>query len=140
MRISLIIAAGGSGSRFKAVGSAKALRGSKKPATKLFYLLGGMPLLLRTLQSFQAIPEIKETIIALPKGVELEVKGWIRSQGLQGVTCVRGGKTRAESVQRALSHSSKRQSWVMIHDGARPFVKVDIVRKLAQQAKKRAWP
>lgn len=139
MRISLIIAAGGSGSRFKAGVSGKALRSSKQPATKLFYPLGGSPLLLRTLQSFQAIPEVKETIIALPQGVDREVKSWIRAHGLQGVTCVRGGKTRAESVRRALSRSSSRQSWVMIHDGARPFIKAETVRGLVNQAKKKSW-
>src|SRR5690349_17112005 len=113
MRISLIIAAGGSGSRFNAGASHKNLRGTgtKKPPTKLFYPLGGTPLLLRTLQAFQNIPEIKETIIALPRGVEREVRSWIREYGLRGVLCVRGGQTRAQSVQRALKESSGRQTW-----------------------------
>ncbi|MBP9865050.1 MAG: 2-C-methyl-D-erythritol 4-phosphate cytidylyltransferase, partial [Candidatus Omnitrophica bacterium] len=139
MRISLIIAAGGSGSRFKAGDSQRAAGRSKKPATKLFYPLGGIPLLLRTLLSFQAVPEVKETIIALPSGVEREVKSWIRSHHLRHVICVRGGKTRADSVQRALRRSSTRQPWVMIHDGARPFVKAAVVRDLVRHAQKKSW-
>jgi len=139
MRITLIIAAGGSGSRFKAGLSAKITRAEKPPATKLFYPLGGMPLLLKTLLAFQGISEIKETIVALPQGVDREVKGWVAAHGLRGVTCVRGGQTRAESVQRALKKSSSKQSWVMIHDGARPFIKAETVKRLTVQAEKESW-
>jgi len=139
MRISLIIAAGGSGSRFKAGKSLKTVRGAKQPATKLFFPLAGSPLLLRTLRAFQAVPEIKETIVALPPGVDGEVKNWIREHGLRGVICVRGGKTRAESVLRALKRCSSQQTWVMIHDGARPFIQAGTIQKLARQAERKSW-
>ncbi len=139
MRISLIIAAGGSGSRFRA-GLSKAGKKAADPApTKLFHTLAGTPLLLRTLQAFQSVPEVKETIVALPQGVEAVVKNWAKAHRLKSIRCVRGGKTRAESVQRALRAASAKQGWVMVHDGARPLVESAAVRRLTGQAAKRSW-
>ena len=116
MSVSLIIAAAGSGRRFQAAGKKR-----NKPG-KLFVMLGSRPLLRHTLESFQMIPSLKEIILALPGGSEK----WVRRHVLTGydgppVLLVRGGRTRAESVWKALQKTSPKNSWTMVHDGARPF-------------------
>lgn len=138
MRVSLIIAAGGTGSRFKA--GLKRRGGKTQPAaaSKLFHSLGGVPLLLRTLQAFQALSEVHETILALPPGLDRLIRGWVRDHGLKSIRCVRGGMTRFESVSNALKKVSS-GSWVMIHDGARPLVEPAAVKKLLRLAAQKKW-
>src|SRR3989338_8333799 len=116
MSVSLIIAAAGSGRRFQAAGKKR-----NKPG-KLFVMLGSRPLLRHTLESFQMIPSLKEIILAIPSGSEK----WVRDNVLKHyegppVRLVRGGRTRAESVWKALQKTSQKNSWTMVHDGARPF-------------------
>ncbi len=48
---------------------------------------------------------------------------------IEGTKCVKGGKTRSESVKNGLKAVSAECKFVAVHDGARPFVS----RKLAEQ-------
>ncbi len=140
MRISLIIAAGGSGSRFQAGLKKKQSPSSAWPASKLFYSLAGTPLIFRTLDRFNKIPEIAEIVMAVPRGFETKMRGWTKQPGRKPLTCVAGGKTRAESVAKALRRTSKRQPWVMVHDGARPLVAEQAVRALIARAARASAP
>ena len=130
MNVSLIIAAGGAGKRFgspQSAGDPPTPFGGKKRdkkgrLSKLFFDLGGRPLLAQTLESFRGIPQIREIIMAVPRGAEK----WVKVRVLNGhsgppIRLVRGGATRAESVWKALLRASPRNEWVLVHDGARPF-------------------
>lgn len=130
MGVSLIIAAAGSGQRFQAAG-----RRRNKPG-KLFVTLGERPLLSHTLESFRKIPSLKEIVVALPGGTQK----WVREKVLKHyegppVRLVRGGRTRAESVWKALQKTSPKNSWVMVHDGARPFPPRQAVLELLKKKK-----
>ena len=125
MRASLIVAAGGSGNRFQA----SFPRSSRHPS-KLFFPLAGKPLLACTVETFQKIPQITETILAIPQGTESGIRALIRREGWQGVQLVRGGRTRAESVWRALRKTNPSNKWIAVHDGARPFVPRTLLEKL----------
>ncbi|HNX68796.1 MAG TPA: 2-C-methyl-D-erythritol 2,4-cyclodiphosphate synthase [Candidatus Omnitrophota bacterium] len=133
MRVSLIIPAAGLGSRFL-----ESLSGAEKKASsfrsKLFYSLGGEPVLLRTLRVFQQFPEVKETIVAVSSEMHSEVKRWSRSLKGKKVRWILGGETRAGSVLNALKKVSPRSDWVMVHDGARPLVSVESIKKVLQSA------
>ncbi len=137
MRASLIIAAGGSGSRFKKSLSSQSAR-ETSPAgkiSKLFFPLHGKPLLAHTLAAFQRVPEINETVIAVPLGAEAVVKRLAKEQGWRGIKIVRGGKTRSESVWKALQKTDPKNSWVLVHDGARPFVDRSALDNLFESSK-----
>jgi len=128
MNVSLIIAAGGSSRRF--------LKGRrpKEKSSKLFLPLGEKPVLAHTLESFRGISEIREIILAVPRGTER----WIRSNVLNGkagpsIRIVPGGVTRAESVWKALLKTSPRHSWILVHDGARPFPPKKEIQKMLQR-------
>ncbi len=132
MRVSLIIAAGGSGSRFQ-----KGMNGHKPfraCPSKLFYSLQDEPLLIHTLNAFQKISQIAETIVAIPQEAEPHMRAWAAKHKWKNVRWVRGGKTRAESVLNALKKSDDRSPWILVQDGARPFVPVEKVKELFRQA------
>ena len=135
MRASLIITAAGSSSRFReSLTPAASLKSQK--VSKIFFELGGIPVLERTLKAFSAIPQIKETIVTVQPGHELEAARWASRRGLKNIKFVAGGKTRAESVYLGLKKTSSLNSLTIVHDGARPFIKREAVQKLLAQAAK----
>lgn len=112
--VSVIIAAAGSGSR---------MGHSKK---KQFIELEGEPVLVRTIKKFQ-IPEIDE-IVVVTSEEDIEAVYALKQQyNLRINQVVAGGQTRQQSVYQALSAVTG--DVVMVHDAARPFVSVDIIKK-----------
>lgn len=135
MRVSLIIPAAGLGNRFlQSVSRAgKALPPSR---SKLLYGLDGEPVLLRTLKAFQKFPQIKETIVAISPEMRADVEKWARPLKAKKIRWILGGRTRAQSVYYGLKKTSSRNDWVMVHDGARPLVSSDSVKKVLGISKK----
>ncbi|MEZ4922787.1 MAG: 2-C-methyl-D-erythritol 4-phosphate cytidylyltransferase [Crocinitomicaceae bacterium] len=110
---SVIIAAGGSGSRM----------GSNIP--KQFIELQGKTILQRTLERFRdTYPDI-EIVIALPS----EQLGQI---DISNILVVAGGKNRFESVKNALAVSSG--DLIAVHDAVRPFVSKEVIQKSFEAA------
>ncbi len=132
MRISLIIAAGGSGTRFKPPGKSQSL--SPAPPSKLFFSLGARPVLAHSLSTFQNFPEIEETVIAAPRESLRAIRALVRQNKWRRVKVVVGGRTRAESVWKAFQNTQVRNEWVMVHDGGRPFISVGILKNLFREA------
>lgn len=117
-----IIVAGGTGKRM----------GESLP--KQFLKLGGTPILIHTLQAFNAAdPEIK-LILTLPQE---EIQFWdelnIWHQNYIEHVVVAGGETRFHSVKNALKHVD--EGLVAVHDGVRPFVSAKTINESFEQAK-----
>src|SRR4051812_15215623 len=77
MLASLIVAAGGLGKRFESsVKDPGPRQKLSKTASlsKLFFPLQNKPVLNYCIESFQSLPQITETVIAVPKGSESAVK------------------------------------------------------------------
>lgn len=132
MKVGLVVAAGGSGSRF--IKSAANLK-SKLPDSKLYLPLGQKPVLVRSLEVFENLSEVSSAAVTVPKGQETFVKQLLKNHGLKKPKVVTGGATRAESVQNGMKALGPSVDWIMVHDGARPLVKPDAVRKLFAEAK-----
>lgn len=133
MQVSLIIPAAGLGSRFrKSLGRVSGSVAASR--SKLSYELNGEPVLLRTLRVFSGISQIRETILAITSEMRAEALAWARLVPKLKVRCVPGGKTRAESVWNALKKTSFRSDWIMVHDGARPLVTPEAIRKVLKAA------
>ncbi len=140
MQASLIVAAGGSGSRFKSSlaphhtsprkGGGRIKEGGP---SKLFVKLGGKPVLAHCLETFQKFPQIREKIVTVPRGEEKNVLAMLKENGVSGVRVVAGGRTRAESVLNGIKAAKAGTDWVMVHDGARPFVTEQAVGKLLKE-------
>ncbi len=123
MQASLIVAAGGSSTRFR----------HPKGLSKVFLPLAGKPVLVRSLEAFRKLSQIKETVVTVPGGQERFVSDMIKEYGLDKIKVVRGGKSRAESVWNGIK--ATKSPWVMVHDGARPLVTQESIRKMLEQSK-----
>lgn len=125
MRASLIVTAAGSGVRFR-----ESQPGKSQAPSKLFLDLGGMPVLEKTLRAFSGISQIKETWVTVEPGTKNKLQAWASARKLKNISWIEGGKTRAESVLYALKKTSPRNSWVLVHDGARPMIQTATVKNL----------
>lgn len=131
MRVGLVVAAGGSSSRFHK--SALKLK-TKLPESKLYLPLGGKPILVRSLEVFENLSEVCRAVVTVPKGQESFVRSLLKKHGLTKPQVVRGGASRAESVKNGMKALGKSADWIMVHDGARPLVTQFSVKKLFSES------
>ena len=124
MKTVAIIPAGGAGRRM----------GGDVP--KQFLPLSGMPVLVHTLRAFQRSPIIDEIFLAVPEGDMAAVRrDLVEEHGLSKVTSVlAGGAERQDSVANALMHVRDDHGIVLVHDGVRPFVTAELIRRVVAAA------
>jgi len=119
-----IIVAAGSGSRFAA----------SQP--KQFVELLGKPLIIHTIERFQACAAIDEIVLVLSEEGRNEfarLRAQFEISKLKSV--ILGGKTRAESVRNALDAvDASTATIVAVHDGARPLVTIDEISRVVEKA------
>jgi 2-C-methyl-D-erythritol 4-phosphate cytidylyltransferase len=115
-----IIVAAGSGQRF----------GSAIP--KQFVPLCGKPLIVHTLDRFAGCDDIGETVLVLSEeGERLFAEMNFDHPRLR---IVRGGQTRAESVNNGLQAVDPNTEVVAVHDGARPLVTAEEIAETVRAA------
>ncbi len=122
MQLYVVIVAGGSGTRM----------GAEIP--KQFLELAGRPVLMHTIERFKAFDESIEIITVLPDN---QLRHWIELQEKYSFnipqTIVKGGSARFFSVRNGLKFVTA-PSLVAIHDGVRPFVSIDTIRRCFKTA------
>ena len=120
----VVIVAGGSGKRM----------GMDTP--KQFLELSGRPVLMHTIERFREFDPTIEIITVLP---ENQLRHWIDLQKQYSFTIpqtiVKGGSTRFHSVRNGLKFVNA-PGIVAIHDGVRPFVSIDTIRRCFYIAEK----
>jgi 2-C-methyl-D-erythritol 4-phosphate cytidylyltransferase len=125
MERSVIIVAGGKGVRM----------GCDIP--KQFLLIGGKPILMHTIEKFYRTDKSLHIVVVLPHD----------QQAYWQVLCaqfhfdiehsvVDGGSTRFESVRNGLTKTGK-VGLIGVHDGVRPFVSEEVIRRCYQKAAER---
>jgi 2-C-methyl-D-erythritol 4-phosphate cytidylyltransferase len=124
MQLYVVIVAGGSGKRM----------GAEIP--KQFLELAGKPVLMHTIERFKAFNETIEIITVLP---ENQLRHWCELQNKYSFsvpqTLVKGGSVRFYSVRNGLKFVNV-PGIVAIHDGVRPFVSVDTIKRCFEEAEK----
>jgi len=96
---------------------------------KVFALLGGKPVLSRVIDAFQSCNLIDQIVVVVTKQNLQKCRQLVAEQGWSKVTEVcAGGRRRQDSVAAGLSRLSQCQ-WVVIHDGARPLLTVDLIER-----------
>jgi 2-C-methyl-D-erythritol 4-phosphate cytidylyltransferase len=119
-----IIVAGGSGNRFK----------SNIP--KQFLELSGKPVLMRTIEVFFNYDPSMQIILVLP---ELHTDYWKslckKHKFIIKHKIVWGGNTRFHSVKNALDPLKPSSDLVAIHDGVRPLVSKETIKRCFSKAK-----
>lgn len=118
----VVIVAAGSGTRF----------GAATP--KQFLDLEGKPVLQYSVDTFRkALPEA-EIVLVLAQNMVQYWTDFCRKNGFFLPKIVAGGASRSESVHNALKTlKTDSRSVVMIHDGARPLVSEELIRRVAGQ-------
>jgi 2-C-methyl-D-erythritol 4-phosphate cytidylyltransferase len=118
-----IIVAAGSGTRFKST------------TPKQFVEINGKPLLIHTLERFEAARSVDSVIVVLPEDRIDEFEAIIqRFQPTKIFAVVSGGATRAESVRNGLDAIALDEGVVAVHDGARPLVTPDEIDATIEKA------
>ncbi len=106
-----------------AAGSSRRMGG----VDKVLAPLGGKPVLARVIDVFQKCASIDQIVVVLSQQNLEKGQQLVAEQGWSKVTDVcPGGERRQDSVVAGLSRLSH-CSWVVIHDGARPLVTVDLI-------------
>ena len=89
---------------------------------KLFALVGGIPVLLRTLWAIDNASLVSEIIVAAGENNMEEIARLCAGAGLRKpIRVVRGGATRVHSVLSAALEAQPKTGIIAVHDGARPF-------------------
>ena len=115
----VIIVAGGSGQRM----------GSALP--KQFMMLGGMPVLARTINTFSEALPSADLVVVLP---EEHIALWHNLASRFDIAahrCVAGGKERFHSVLRGLEALNDDVEYVAVHDGVRALVSKKLIVRAA---------
>lgn len=104
-------------------------------ADKVMLELGCMPVLARTLLAFQNCDAIDEIIVVTRMDKVEEVASLCKKYGVtKAGKVIRGGKTRMESALAGVSEVRSNAKLIAIHDGARPFVTDEVIRRTVDAA------
>ncbi|MFS0644875.1 2-C-methyl-D-erythritol 4-phosphate cytidylyltransferase [Siminovitchia sp. 179-K 8D1 HS] len=121
MEYEVIIPAAGSGTR---MGAGK---------NKLFIELNGRPIILHTLDVFAADRDCSKMIAVIQPKEEKIFKEMTAGREYEGkLEFVYGGAERQHSVYNGLTAVSG--EIVLVHDGARPFIRRPVIRQLVREA------
>ena len=104
-------------------------------ADKVMLELVCMPVLARTLLAFQNCDKIDEIIVVTRMEKVEEVASLCKKYGVtKAGKVIRGGKTRMESALAGVSEVRSNATLIAIHDGARPFVTDEVIRRTVDAA------
>ena len=121
----VIIVAGGKGLRM----------GGDIP--KQFLPIGGKPVLMRTIERFREYSPTLQIILVLPKAQQDYWQQLCNEYHFnESYELADGGETRFHSVQHGLALiPDDAEGVVGVHDGVRPFVSVDVIRRCYETAR-----
>jgi 2-C-methyl-D-erythritol 4-phosphate cytidylyltransferase len=102
---------------------------------KMWALIDGKPVLARSLEAFLNCSAIDHIVIVLNK-INLKKGRLLKKEtaSAKKITLCTGGMRRQDSVAAGLAKLSECQ-WVVIHDGARPLVTVELIEKCLTAAR-----
>ena len=124
MKTVAIIPAGGSGKRMQ------------ENQSKQYLLLDGVPVIVRTLKTFQGARMINEIFLIVPADdIEFARQFIVEKYGISKVSrLLPGGRERQDSVKNGIDALANDHDVVVIHDGVRPFVSEEMVHAAVREA------
>jgi 2-C-methyl-D-erythritol 4-phosphate cytidylyltransferase len=121
--VGVIIVAAGSGSR----------TGSQE--LKQFRWVAGKPMLLHSIQTFQARADVAMVVCVLPREHVGDPPPWIFQSDAERLLLSVGGRERSESVANGLEDLPSECEIVVIHDAARPLVTSETIGRVIDEAR-----
>ena len=121
-KVAAIIVAAGEGKRMRGI-------------DKVFSPLGDVPVLLRATRPFQECKLIDQIVVVISGQKEQQCRSLVTGPEWSKVTdiCL-GGERRQDSVAAGLERLEE-YDWVIIHDGARPLVTIDLIERGLEAAR-----
>ena len=121
--VGVVIVAAGSGNR---VGGSE---------LKQFRWVGGKPMLLHSVQTFQQRADVAMVVCVLPKAYVGDPPPWLFQCDTDRLLISVGGRERTESVANGLEDLPDEVTIVLVHDAARPFVGTAMVDRVIAEAR-----
>ena len=121
--VGVVIVAAGSGTR---VGGEE---------LKQFRWVAGKPMLLHSVQTFMAHPEVGMVVCVLPQRYAGDPPPWLFQCDVDRLMVSVGGRTRSESVANGLDDLPDEAGIVLIHDAARPLVGMETIDRVIAEAR-----
>ena len=104
---------------------------------KVLAELGEEPVIVRSIEAFQQAPGISEIVVVTREDLVPEVARLCQQFQLTKVTkVIRGGESRTQSARLGTLEASRDMPLIAIHDGARPFVPVEVIEAAVALAAK----
>lgn len=100
---------------------------------KIFYPIDGAPLIVKTVRAFLSVEEITKIIVVYNEADRLRMEELFGDN--EKIVLTVGGESRSESVKAGLDAVDGDAEYVVIHDGARPFVTDKLIRSVIDAAK-----
>lgn len=123
--VGVVIVAGGSGTRAD----------TGDGELKQFRWVAGKPMLLHSVQTFMARPDVASVVCVLPRRYAGDPPPWLFQCDLDRLSMSVGGRTRSESVANGLDDLSDEAAIVLVHDAARPLVGDDTIDRVIQMVR-----
>lgn len=121
-RCAALVAAAGSSSRMGGI-------------NKLLEPLDGVPVLVRTLTSFQLARQVDEIVVAAREEDLVEISHLCRTYNISKCSkVIRGGEDRVRSVLLAALEASPDMELLAVQDGARPLVTPELIDRVVTAA------
>ncbi|HET9010805.1 MAG TPA: 2-C-methyl-D-erythritol 4-phosphate cytidylyltransferase [Gemmatimonadaceae bacterium] len=108
--VGVVIVAGGGGTR------------AGGDELKQFRWVAGKPMLLHSVQTFMARPDVGMVVVVLPQRYAGDPPPWLFQCDVDRLLVSLGGRTRSESVANGLDDLPDEAQIVLVHDAARPLV------------------
>lgn len=121
--VGVIIVAAGSGSR------------TESAELKQFRWVAGKPMLLHSLQAFQARKDVAMVVCVLPRQHIGDPPPWIFQSDAERLLLSVGGRNRTESVANGMEDLPAECEIVIVHDAARPLVSGETISRLVDEVR-----
>ena len=121
--VGVVIVAGGSSTR----------TGGRE--LKQFRWVAGKPVLLHSLQTFMARPDVVGVVVVLPREYVADPPPWIFQCDVDRLMIAPGGATRSESVWNGLEDLPDDAEVVLVHDAARPLVDDATIERVVNEVR-----
>jgi 2-C-methyl-D-erythritol 4-phosphate cytidylyltransferase len=121
--VGVVIVAAGTGSRV----------GGKE--LKQFRWVAGKPMLLHSVQLFQARPDVGMVVCVVPRSVIGDPPPWLFQSDTERLLLSVGGATRQDSVANGMEDLPADLGIVVVHDAARPLVPDAVASRVIAEAR-----
>ena len=102
---------------------------------KQFRWVAGKPMLLHSLQTFMARPDVVCVVVVLPREYAADPPPWLFQCDIERLMVSTGGRTRTESVRNGLEDLPDEAQVVLVHDAARPLVGERTIERVIDAAR-----